>query len=75
MAKGLPGIPLQDRLIVALDLPESDAIELVGKLQPSVNTFKVGLRLIVSSGGMGVVERLGELGARVFLDLKMFDIP
>ena len=75
MAKGLPGIPLQDRLIVALDLPESDAIELVGKLQPSVNTFKVGLQLIVSSGGMGVVERLGELGARVFLDLKMFDIP
>ncbi len=75
MAKGLPGIPIQDRLIVALDMPESDAIELARKLLPSVNTFKVGLQLIVSSGGLGVVERLGKLGARVFLDLKMFDIP
>lgn len=75
MAKGVAGIPLQDRLIVALDLPEPDAIDLARKLLPTVNTFKVGLQLVVSSGGLGVVERLGELGAKVFLDLKMFDIP
>lgn len=75
MAKGLSEIPVQDRLIVALDLPEPDAIDLAGKLLPSVKTFKVGLQLIVSSGGLGIVERLGQLGARIFLDLKMFDIP
>jgi orotidine-5'-phosphate decarboxylase len=65
---------LEDRLIVALDMDEVPALALAQALLPRVSTFKVGLQLTAASGA-GVVERLGRLGAKVFLDLKMLDIP
>jgi orotidine-5'-phosphate decarboxylase len=75
MPQGTPEIALDRRLIVALDLPEERAVQLARELLPTVRIFKVGLELVASSGGAGVLRRLGELGAQVFLDLKMLDIP
>ncbi len=75
MSQAPPPFTLEDRLIVALDMEEAAALALVRALRPQVSTFKVGLQLTVSAGGAGILERLADLGAKVFLDLKMLDIP
>ncbi len=65
----------RDRLIVALDVatPE-DATRLVGALGDSVTFYKVGLELVYG-GGLPFAERLVGQGKKVFLDLKLHDIP
>jgi len=62
-------------IIVALDLPSPQkALELAEKLAPIVGAFKVGKQLFISSGP-DVVRKLRATGAKVFLDLKLHDIP
>ena len=64
-----------DRLIVALDVPDVVAAEtLVGRLGTSVTFYKIGLELAYN-GGLGLAERLIGTGRKVFLDLKLHDIP
>jgi orotidine-5'-phosphate decarboxylase len=64
-----------DRLIVALDVPTRDAaLELVRALKPKVGFYKIGLELFTACGPALVREILAT-GARVFLDLKLHDIP
>jgi len=64
-----------ERLIVALDFPtHGEALSLVDVLVPDVRFFKVGLELFVSSGPC-VVSMIQDKGGRVFLDLKLHDIP
>lgn len=66
---------LEDKLIVALDVPTLDeAKRFVGILYPRVKIFKVGSQLFTACGP-AVVEMIGRRGARVFLDLKFYDIP
>jgi len=67
---------LKDRIIVALDLDNLEkAIELVVKLVPEgVKVFKVGSQLFTAYGPEAV-KKVGEKGAKVFLDLKFHDIP
>lgn len=66
---------LKDRLIVALDVDTVDeAVSLVATLRPLVGRFKIGSRMFTAAGP-AVLDRLGELGAQVFLDLKYHDIP
>lgn len=61
-------------VIVALDFAEpGDAFRLVERL-PEGTWLKVGLELFVRAGP-SVVERLADEGRRVFLDLKLHDIP
>ncbi|MBM4194646.1 MAG: orotidine-5'-phosphate decarboxylase [Gemmatimonadetes bacterium] len=61
--------------IVALDVPTlAAAKELVGRLGPGADFVKVGLQLFVREGP-GAVEWLRADGRRVFLDLKLHDIP
>ena len=61
-------------VIVALDFPTAaEAYELVERL-PERTWYKVGLELFTRSGP-AVVERLVGEGRRVFLDLKLHDIP
>ena len=70
-------IPLEDRLIYALDgMNLEQAIEDVRELQEIVRIFKVGLPLVLEEGLKGVkrVAEAGE-GVRIFLDLKVGDIP
>ncbi|MDP8979375.1 MAG: orotidine-5'-phosphate decarboxylase [Acidobacteriota bacterium] len=65
----------KDRLCVALDVPKlGEAESLVRELSDSVGMFKIGLELY-SAAGPRAVERVRELGGRVFLDLKFHDIP
>lgn len=64
-----------DRLIVALDLPDPDAArELVAELGGLVNFYKIGLGMIAAGGLEFATELKRDLGKRVFLDLKLFDI-
>src|SRR5579883_3500858 len=66
---------LSDRLIIALDV--SDAVkadEIITLLRPLCPRFKVGLQLFLSSGP-DFVKRLVDSGLKVFLDLKLLDIP
>lgn len=61
--------------IVALDLPSlSDAKKLVHALGSGADFYKVGLQLFTAEGP-AVVEWLHKEGKRVFLDLKLHDIP
>jgi orotidine-5'-phosphate decarboxylase len=65
----------REKLIVALDVPtRADAVELVRQLSPHVGFFKVGLQLFVAEGP-DVVKAVRDAGGRVFLDLKLHDIP
>lgn len=65
----------RQRLIVALDVPEEGAaLALAEVLAPHVGYFKIGLELFGASGPR-IVRELRARGARVFLDLKLHDIP
>lgn len=60
---------------MALDVDEaSRACRLAECLAPWVGMFKVGMQLFCSRGP-AVVKALQRTGARVFLDLKLHDIP
>src|SRR5438874_4852408 len=68
-------IKLRERIIVALDLPtREEALALVRQLSPHPGLFKVGLQLYTAIGPE-IVRALRDLGGRVFLDLKLHDIP
>ncbi len=68
-------IALRDRIIVALDVPDAGlAMEHVNRLKEAAGFFKVGLQLFLAEG-FSIVDRIGELGLKVMLDLKLHDIP
>ncbi|MEM6452265.1 MAG: orotidine-5'-phosphate decarboxylase [Cyanobacteria bacterium P01_D01_bin.105] len=63
-----------EKIIVPLDVPETEAaIALVDAL-PQITFWKVGLELFVSSGP-SILTALKSRGKRIFLDLKLHDIP
>jgi orotidine-5'-phosphate decarboxylase len=66
---------MRNPIIAALDVPTAEAaLELAGKVAPSVGAFKIGSELFTSSGPE-IVRRIRATGASVFLDLKFHDIP
>lgn len=66
---------MRERLILALDLDDSvAALRLATSLSEYCATAKVGLELF-SASGPSVVFSLREAGFRVFIDLKLHDIP
>ncbi len=68
-------IPLEDRIIFALDLADPRAaLALVDRLAGRICFFKVGLQLFFA-GGWPVVEYIVSRGCKVMLDLKLYDIP
>jgi orotidine-5'-phosphate decarboxylase len=65
----------RERIIVALDLPDrADALALVDLLQDEVLMYKVGMELFYAEGPQ-LLRDLAQLGKRIFLDLKLHDIP
>ncbi len=63
------------RIIVALDLPTREAaLALARQLSPHPGLFKIGLQLFIAAGPE-IVREVRDLGSRVFLDLKLHDIP
>jgi len=67
-------IPLNDRLIVALDVPTvAQASALVARLGGAVNFYKIGLQLQYA-GGIELACDLKAAGKKIFLDSKLLDI-
>lgn len=66
---------MKSELIVALDVSGTkEALALVDKLGNDVSFYKVGLELFTAVGPT-IIEQLRTRKKRVFLDLKLHDIP
>ena len=65
----------RERLIIALDFPDaSSALDCARDLSGDVSFFKIGLQLYTAAGPE-IVRAVAATGAKVFLDLKLHDIP
>lgn len=64
----------RERIIVALDCDRTRALELAGKLSGHATWLKVGMTLFYAEGP-DIVREFRKLGFKVFLDLKLHDIP
>ena len=64
-----------DKIIVALDVATKErALELVEQLRGEISFFKIGLQLYTAEGPE-IVRAVLATGAKVWLDLKLYDIP
>ena len=64
-----------DKVIVALDVPAKEAaLNLVDQLRGDISFFKIGLQLYTAEGPE-IVRAVLATGAKVWLDLKLHDIP
>ncbi len=67
-------IPIEERLIVALDVPSlAEARAITDELRGVVRFFKIGLQLF-PIGGVELARELIARGDKVFLDFKFYDI-
>ena len=64
-----------DRLIVALDVPDAlSGLKIAERLGDTVSFYKIGLGML-TGGGLALANELKtEHGKRIFLDMKLFDI-
>ncbi len=64
-----------DKIIVALDVAtKAEALALVEQLRDKISFFKIGLQLYTAQGPE-IVRAVLATGVKVFLDLKLHDIP
>jgi orotidine-5'-phosphate decarboxylase len=69
-------IPPEDRLILALDLPSTEAARrLVDGLGDAVTFYKLGLELFTAGGYYELLDWLVARGKKIFADLKLYDVP
>lgn len=65
----------KDRIVLALDVDTKEvALKLVKDLKDYVGVFKVGMQLFNSIGPQ-IIQDINGLGGKVFVDLKLHDIP
>lgn len=74
MLSTFEGISARERVMVALDCEAEEAFDLADRLQGRASWLKVGMTLFYAQGP-AVVRSLKERGFKVFLDLKLHDIP
>jgi orotidine-5'-phosphate decarboxylase len=75
MTQGDDRLSVRDRLVLALDVASLDeAVDLARRLRPWFSVAKIGLELFIAEGPLAVDALLDE-DFRVFLDLKLHDIP
>jgi orotidine-5'-phosphate decarboxylase len=68
-------IPARERVIVALDVPDRARLsDLLQRLDGQPAFYKVGLELFIAEGERAI-DLVRERGGRIFLDLKLHDIP
>ena len=61
-------------IIVALDVASAaEALELVERIGPAADFYKVGMELYAAAG-MDLVSQLASFRKKIFLDLKLYDI-
>jgi orotidine-5'-phosphate decarboxylase len=69
-------IPVDERLIFAMDVPDCDrARQLAEELGDSVTFYKLGLELMMSGGYFELLDWMLARDKKVFADLKFYDIP
>ena len=69
-------IPVNQRLIVALDVPSIESAKaLVQELGNSVQFYKLGLELAMSGAYFELLTWLRKQDKHIFADLKFYDIP
>lgn len=72
----MSSIPARERLIFALDVPSATAArQLVDQLDEAVCFYKVGLELALAEHFLELVDWLRARDKKVFVDLKLFDVP
>ena len=65
-----------DRLIFALDVSEIDeAKKLVEELADSITFYKIGMELMMTGEYFNLLDWLVKRNKKVFVDLKLFDVP
>jgi orotidine-5'-phosphate decarboxylase len=83
MAPTRAAVPIADiaadihyRLIVALDFSDIAAADaMVARLGGAISFYKIGMELVYGGDGLALAQRLVTSDKRVFLDLKLHDIP
>ena len=66
----------KDRLIFALDVAEVDeAKALVNELSDAVTFYKIGMELMMTGEYFDLLDWLVKNEKKVFVDLKLFDVP
>ena len=69
-------IPVKDRLIFAMDVPDCDRARMLAEeLGDAVMFYKIGLELMMSGGYFELLDWMLTRDKKVFCDLKFFDIP
>ena len=69
-------IPVRERLIFAMDVPNADAARrMTDQLGDSVEFYKLGLELCMAGGYFELLDWMVGRGKQVFVDLKFFDVP
>ena len=69
-------INAKDRLIFALDVAEVDeAKALVNELSDAVTFYKIGMELMMTGEYFDLLDWLVKNEKKVFVDLKLFDVP
>ena len=74
MTNAFSNVPASERIIVALDCGREEAMSLAEKLRGRAKWVKVGMTLYYACGP-SIVAAFKQRGYKVFLDLKLHDIP
>lgn len=69
-------IPVRERLIFAMDVPDANsARRLADRLGSAVQFYKLGLELFMAGEYFELLDWMAGKGKRIFVDLKFFDVP
>lgn len=74
MTNVFENIPAEERIIVALDCTRDEAMELADALRGRARWVKIGMTLYYACGP-SIIAAFKQRGFKVFLDLKLHDIP
>lgn len=74
MTNAFSNVPASERIIIALDCGREEAVSLAEKLRGRAKWVKVGMTLYYACGP-SIVAAFKQRGYKVFLDLKLHDIP
>jgi orotidine-5'-phosphate decarboxylase len=67
---------VENRIIVALDLPDLEAaMHVVDAVREEINTVKIGYPLVLAQGLDSISSIKDEFGCQVIADFKLADIP
>ncbi len=64
----------EERVIIALDMQAEEALGLARQLQGEARWVKIGMTLFYKEGP-SLVQEFKSMGYKVFIDLKLYDIP